>query len=472
MATHSYRKLASCALAALFASSAVHTVVVAAGNSTLKIIAPVQQRQAVASDLVIRPIAKKATLPAPVLENRAAKKLPKAVRGDLRVVARASHKPAIPLTPLAPPEEVEEVQPVLLPEEPSQQAVIIEEEVIEEKVEEKVAPQVDPIRQCLLQANALSQQASSEAQHNQIILLCAKAVRLGAEDESRTFARQLAVWSLNRRGQLRGDQQEPELALADFEAALKIEPDHWRALHNRGVSRAQAGQFAEAFDDFDRVLQLNPQFAKAYSNRATLFVQAKNLNEAMTDFQRSIELDSTLVAGQIGLGRISHMLGRLEESLQHVSKAVELDPGNADILCSRADLRADMGQYGDAMVDYARAIDLDSECAHAYRNGAWLLATCPEEQFRDGENALLGAQRAIEFGYGDRHVALDTLAAALANLGQFEEAIEPLQEAIELAPWKARVAYRDRLRLYEEQTAFRTQPIGQVRQASHQEESR
>jgi len=442
MATHSYHKLASCALAALFASGAVHTDV--AANSTLKIIASVQQKEEQASSgLTDRPVEKKRS---------------EAVQDNLRVTARASREPAVLLTPFVPPEEVPKVEAVLLPEE-FQQAAVVEE----------VAPQVDPIRQRLIQANALSQQASSEAQYSQIIRLCAEAVRLGVEGESRRFARQLTVWSLNRRGQLRGDQQQPEAALADFEATLKIAPDHWRALHNRGVSRAQAGQFADAFDDFDRVLQLNPQFAKAYSNRAMLFVQAKNLDEAIADFERSIDLDPTLVAGQIGLGRISHMLGQLEKSLQHVSKAVELDLDNANILCSRADLYADMGRYGDAMVDYAHAIDLDLECAHAYRNGAWLLATCPEEQFRDGENALLGAQRAIEFGYGQRHVVLDTLAAALADLGRFEEAIQSLEEAIELAPQESRAAYLARLRLYENRTAFRTQPISQVRQADYQE---
>ena len=46
-----------------------------------------------------------------------------------------------------------------------------------------------------------------------------------------------------------------------------------------------------------------------------------------------------------------------------------------------------MGQYDQALLDYANAIELDPEFGHAYRNGAWLLATCPDDRVRDVTNA-------------------------------------------------------------------------------------
>ena len=53
-----------------------------------------------------------------------------------------------------------------------------------------------------------------------------------------------------------------------------------------------------------------------------------------------------------------HMCGRWEEALEHFASAAELDPENPGILCSRGDLLADMGQYGDALASYALAIEL------------------------------------------------------------------------------------------------------------------
>jgi tetratricopeptide (TPR) repeat protein len=247
--------------------------------------------------------------------------------------------------------------------------------------------------------------------------------------------------------------------MADFEAALEADEDNWRALHNRGVTLAQNGDFANAFDDFSRVVQLSPQFPKAYSNRATLYVQAGQAELALGDFDQALQLDPDLFAAHVGRGRICHQMGLLDEALAHMNAAVEIDGENSEVICSRADLHADLGNYAEALRDYARAIDLRPDFAHAYRNGAWLLATCPDERFRDVENAIAGAQQALDFGYGQRHAALDTLAAALASAGRFEEAVSTLQQAIEVAPEEARGAYEVRLNLYEVRQPFRINPV-------------
>jgi tetratricopeptide (TPR) repeat protein len=302
-----------------------------------------------------------------------------------------------------------------------------------------------------------------------MIRLCASVLRQDTGGEKGDFARELSAWALNRRGQIRAGGNEHDLAMADFRRALEYVPDHWRALHNRGVTHAQSGRFAEAFDDFSRVVELKPTFAKAYSNRATLYVQAGDMQTALDQYAQSIQLDKSLIAAQVGRGRVCHQLGQLEEAIEHLNAAVKLDPKDAQIVCSRADLFSDMGQYRAAMADYAKAIDLNPEFAHAYRNGAWLLATCPDVKLRDARNALIGAQRALEFGYGQPHVALDTLAAAQANAGQFNEALVTLEQAIEIAPQAARLAYEVRLQLYEQHQPFRTAPLADVHQAGYEQ---
>jgi tetratricopeptide (TPR) repeat protein len=321
----------------------------------------------------------------------------------------------------------------------------------------------------LLKAHKISRRAKTEADYTEMIRLCAGALRQGSGGEKGDFARELSAWALNRRGQSRADEGQHKLAMADFRRALEYVPDHWRALHNRGVTSAQSGQYANAFDDFNRVIEINPTFAKAYSNRATLYVHAGDLQAALNQYAQSLQLDSNLVTAQVGRGRVCHQLGRLEEALEHLNAAVKIVPNDAQLICSRADLLADMGRYREAMADYARAIDLNPEFAHAYRNGAWLLATCPDMELRDARNALIGAQRALEFGYGQRHIALDTLAAAQANAGQFDEAIVSLQQAIEIAPEAARQTYEVRLQLYEQHQPFRTTPLADVYQAGYEQ---
>jgi len=338
-------------------------------------------------------------------------------------------------------------------------------------------PTIKPFEELLISAHQQSLLAESMEDYTQIIESCAEALHQfanadkGTHADKRQFAHRLSSWALNRRGQLSSDESEQDLAYADFQTALDYNPRNWRAMHNRGVSFAQLGQFAEAFDDFNAVVQLNPKYAKAYANRATLYVQAKDLQSATKDYKLAIQQDSQFATAYVGLGRVCHMLGRWDDAIENFTAAIQLEPTSPNIVCSRGDLQADMGNYADALADYARTIELDPEFAHAYRNGAWLLATCPDERYRDPENAVLGAQQALEYSYGDRHIALDTLAAALASNGQFEEAVATVAQAVETAPEDAKIMYLSRLELYQAHEPFRSVPVGDVTQATYEANS-
>ena len=73
---------------------------------------------------------------------------------------------------------------------------------------------------------------------------------------------------------------------------------------------------------------------------------------------------------------------------------------------------------------------MDPDYAFAYNNLAWVFATAPDAVFRNGNRALELAERAVEL---DREAAtLDTLAAAYAEVGRFDEAIRTQLQAIAL----------------------------------------
>ncbi len=411
---------------------------------------------------------------------------PQAARGDLTIVANPQQNRFAVQAVAA---QVERDQPgdiqIAVHNEAISEESDIDGETLVEAIVETVAPknvvpkmvapknaavaaELDTVAELLVTAHQISLEAKTEADYSQIAESCAEAIRQKATGEQRSFARQLSSWALNRRGQLRSDEGKQELADADFVAAITFHPRNWRAIHNRGVSFAQTGNFAEAFDDFSAVIQINPKYAKAYANRATLYVQAKDLQSAIADYEQAILTDSEFASAYVGLGRVCHMLGRLDDAVEHLSAAIELEPTSANIICSRGDLQADRGHYGEALADYARTLELDHEFAHAYRNGAWLLATCPDEHYRDPENAVQGARQALEYSYGERHVALDTLAAAQASNGQFEEAVATVTQAVDLAPEDAKSTYLSRLQLYQNNEPFLTAPVGEVSQVVYE----
>jgi hypothetical protein len=89
----------------------------------------------------------------------------------------------------------------------------------------------------------------------------------------------------------------------------------------------------------------------------------------------------------------------------------------------------------------------------------WLLATCPDDKGRDDKLAVEYATKACErTGWKDPW-CLDTLAAAYASAGRFEEAVRYEIRALE-NPTLTRVrqeAARQRLELYRQKKPFREQ---------------
>jgi serine/threonine protein kinase/Flp pilus assembly protein TadD len=86
---------------------------------------------------------------------------------------------------------------------------------------------------------------------------------------------------------------------------------------------------------------------------------------------------------------------------------------------------------------------------------AWLLSTCPEKSVRDGVTAVSYAQQAVTATGRKDPGRLDTLAAAYAEAGQFEQAAKAQQEAILLMRDEfTREQYAQRLKLYQEKRPY------------------
>ncbi|HEV3137776.1 MAG TPA: tetratricopeptide repeat protein, partial [Pirellulales bacterium] len=176
-----------------------------------------------------------------------------------------------------------------------------------------------------------------------------------------------------------------------------------------------------------------------------------------------------------------HALCRLQrygEALRDYAQAIEIDPEDVGTLVHRGDTYADMGKYSEAANDYRQAVKIDPKLGRAYQSAAWLMATCPDEHYRNDRLAIEVARKAIDLDGDDDFRYLETLAAAQANAGLFKEAKDTQEKAIAKAPRGELVPAEKRMALYQRDLAYRDPPrqsfapVGgenqdhQVRQAS------
>jgi len=188
-------------------------------------------------------------------------------------------------------------------------------------------------------------------------------------------------------------------------------------------------------------------FAAGYS----YFVQGK-YREALSHFKAALgregALANELADLQFLIGFCHYSLGASDTAIANFDEAIRLDPKIAAAYNDRGILYQAKGDYDKAIADYDEAIRIDPKNVDAYNEVAWLRATCPQASLRDGKKAVEYATKACELSNWKDPNMLDTLAAAYAELGDFEQAIKWETNFLETASL-SETSGKSRLALYQ-----------------------
>src|SRR4051794_3106009 len=129
---------------------------------------------------------------------------------------------------------------------------------------------LSPPDQMISEAFRKTKSAATADDFSTIVSLCQDGLTQGATGENAAYARKLQAWAQNKRGEKNADAHNDKAAMEDFEAAIKLDPKLWKAIHNRGVTRASLGDVSGALSDFEQVIRLNPGYANVWYNRGEL----------------------------------------------------------------------------------------------------------------------------------------------------------------------------------------------------------
>lgn len=244
-------------------------------------------------------------------------------------------------------------------------------------------------------------------------------------------------------------------AIADFSEAVRLDPQMTNAFYMRGLCRNRKGDFDGAIADFSEAIRLNPKAYGAYYSRGNAWFRKGDLDQAIADYGEVIRLNPSHADAYINRGVAWNEKEEYDKAIADYGEAIRLDPQSVDsfwLLGLSWHLKR---SYANARDNYSEAIRLDPECTPALTRLAWLLATCPDDSVRDGEEAVELASRAFRI-LRDAE-AINVLAAALAEAGQYAEAAAWQELLLRDADFMARYgdATRVRLELYRNGKPYR-----------------
>jgi tetratricopeptide (TPR) repeat protein len=157
------------------------------------------------------------------------------------------------------------------------------------------------------------------------------------------------------------------------------------------------------------------------------------VGEAIAHFQRALEIDPNQASVLSSLGAALLDAGRADESLAQLQKALEIDPRDGNAHYNLANTLLHMGRADDALAHYDIALGIEPNDIQARNNAAWVLATWPDAQIRNGKKAVALAENADAFTNRRNPIIATTLAAAYAETGRFPEAVKTAERALQLA---------------------------------------
>jgi Flp pilus assembly protein TadD len=257
------------------------------------------------------------------------------------------------------------------------------------------------------------------------------------------------------------DALASEQALAQLRERVRLHPEDTALRDQLALALLRSGKSDEAIEQFQKVLQLHPEAAQAHNNLGMALLQNGDLEQALFEFYQALRLSGDVrVRSNLDelLARFLHEKNAVARLQQLVARIPESDQAHQALGIAFQN----QGKYDAAIVQYQKAIDLEPQNLSAQNSLAWLLATCADGSLRNGKRSLDLALRMERVTGGQSPQILDTLAAALAENGRFDEAVKAARRACQLAiaqtnPTLA-TALQKRIELYQAHSPYHEGP--------------
>jgi tetratricopeptide (TPR) repeat protein len=234
--------------------------------------------------------------------------------------------------------------------------------------------------------------------------------------------------------------------------------------HKLGTALVLQGDVAGAMARFEEVAKLAPAegldeaSAKANYSLGVVMASSGQTNRAIQRLTAAVKYNPNYAEALMALGDTLRRSGRFDAALEPYGDVVRINPRAAEARFAYAMALVRLRRYRDAKAWLEAGLRIQPDRPELSHALARLLAAAPDESVRDGARAMTLVQELMKAN--KTTVVGETMAMALAELGQFNDAVA-VQRGVLAAAEQGGAAQDVRrmttnLRLYERRQACRT----------------
>lgn len=263
------------------------------------------------------------------------------------------------------------------------------------------------------------------------------------------------------RGIIYAETKEYDLALADLNKEVELNPNYDFAYFARGLTYYNKEDYDHAITDYTRAIELNPKYENAYYNRGLAYFQKGDYEQSISDYDKALEINPNnatfyhargftyYTKGDTlqSMGNESEAKENYDLALADFSKGLEINPNDADFYYMRGLTYESMYESDKSIADYTQAIELKPDYAYAY------MGRGNNYQYKgDYKNAISDFTKLIQL-MPDYANAYFNRGNAYHAKGSYDQAIADYSKVIQLNP-KDADAYINRGNTYKDKSDY------------------
>ena len=222
-------------------------------------------------------------------------------------------------------------------------------------------------------------------------------------------------------------------AIAHLQKALAAGGETAELQNSLGTGLAETDRMDEAIPHFERAAALAPDNVDAQANLGRAYAAKQRFDLALAHYEKALQRNPRSAELHNELGETLANVDRVDEAIPHFEKALEISPGLVEARYYLGAALMTKGQGAKALAQWRQALRKEPDNLQVLNDTAWVLATSSDAALRNGAEAATLAAHAVQLTSGNEPAILATLAAAYAETGRFDKAVELEQRATDLA---------------------------------------